>query len=160
MKVLFIASWYPNSTNPLKGIFIKKHAEAIKKAGVEIELLALTVSYSKRVFEKKVSKTKDENGVNTHLIEVNSRFYKLIHVDMLLQFTFLKKYFYKEVKPTFTPDIIHSNVLFPAAIMGYWLARKEKIPHVVTEHWSKVDDFFSKSLYSKAGKKRTTRRVL
>lgn len=153
MNVLFIASWYPNSTNPLKGIFVRKHAEAIKRAGAEIEVLALTVGYSKRLLEKKVSRTKDENGIVTHLIEVNSRFYKLIHVDLLLQFSFLKKYFYKEVKPSFKPDVIHSNVLYPAAIMGYWLSKKENRPHLITEHWSKVDNFFSKSLYAKSGKK-------
>ena len=74
MKVLFISSWYPNSTNPLKGVFVKKHAAAIKSAGVDIEVLALTVSYSKKFYEKKVYKTTDENGVVTHLIELNSRF--------------------------------------------------------------------------------------
>lgn len=153
MKVLFISSWYPNSTNPLKGIFIKKHAEAIKKAGLDIEVLALTVSYSDKLFEKKFSKTVDEAGITTHLIELNSRFYKLIHVDLLLQFSFLRKYFYKEVKPSFKPDVIHSNVLYPSAIMGYWLSNKENRPHVITEHWSKVDNFFAKSLYAKSGKK-------
>jgi glycosyltransferase involved in cell wall biosynthesis len=153
MKVLFISSWYPNSTNPLKGIFIKKHAEAIKKAGVEIEVLALTVSYSKKLFEKKFSRTVDEAGITTHLIELNSRFYKFIHVDLILQFAYMKKYFYRKIKPNFSPDIIHSNVLFPAAILGYWLAKKENCNHVITEHWSKVDSFLGKSLYSKSGKK-------
>ena len=153
MNVLFISSWYPNSTNPLKGVFVKKHAAAIKSAGVDIEVLALTVSYSKRLFEKKITKTVDENGVPTHLIELNSRFYKIIHIDLILQFSFLKKYFYKSIKPTFKPDVIHANVLFPAGILGYWLTRKEKLPHVITEHWSKVDNFFSKSIYSKSGKK-------
>lgn len=153
MKVLFISSWYPNSTDPLKGIFIKKHAEAIKKAGVDIQVLALTVSYSKRLFEKKVTISTDENGIRTHLIEVNSGFYKLIHVNLFLQFNILKKYFNKEIKPSFKPELIHSNVLFPAAIMGYWLSKKENIPHIITEHWSKVDKFLSKNLFSGSGKK-------
>ena len=43
--------------------------------------------------------------------------------------------------------------MFPAGILGYWLAKKEKLPHIITEHWSKVDNFFSKSIYSKSGKK-------
>lgn len=153
MKVLFISSWYPNSTNPLKGVFVKKHAAAIKSAGIDIEVLAIIVSYSTKFFERRESKTTDENGVTTHTIELNSRFYKIIHVDLLLQFNFLKKYFYKKIEPVFKPDLIHSNVLFPAAIMGYWLSGKEKIPHVITEHWSKVDNFFSKSVYSKSGRK-------
>ena len=153
MNVLFISSWYPNSTNPLKGIYVKKHAEAIKKAGVEIIVLALTVSHSKRLFEKKVTISTDENGVTTHLIELNSSFYKLIYVNLLLQYNFLKKHFNREIRPSFKPDMIHSNVLFPAAIMGYWLSKKEDLPHVITEHWSKVDNFLNQNFFSRSGKK-------
>lgn len=153
MKVLFISSWYPNSTNPLKGIYVKKHAEAIKKTGVKIVVLALTVSHSKRLFEKKVSISTDENGITTHLIELNSGFYKLIHVNLLLQSNFLRKHFDREIKPSFKPDVIHSNVLYPAAIMGYWLSKRENIPHIITEHWSKVDKFLSTNLFAVSGRK-------
>ena len=41
MKVLMITPWYPNSCNPLQGVFVRNHARAIKSAGVEIEVLAL-----------------------------------------------------------------------------------------------------------------------
>lgn len=153
MKVLFIASWYPNSKDPLKGIFVKKHAEAIKRAGIDIEVLAITVNRSDKLYEKKISKTKDEAGIVTHLIELNSKFYKLVHVDLFLQFGIVRSYFNKIVKPTFKPDVIHSNVLFPAAILGHKLAERERLLHVITEHWSKVDKFFTKSLYAGIGKK-------
>jgi len=153
MKVLFISSWYPNSTNPLKGIFVKKHAQAIHSAGIEIEVLALSVSYSKKLFEKKINSFEDGDGIKTHIIELNSRFYKLIYIDLFLQFFFLKNYYYKKIKDDFKPDLIHSNVLFPAGILGYRLSKKEKLQHVITEHWSKVDKFMSKSLYASKGKK-------
>ena len=78
MKVLFISSWYPNSVHPLKGLFVKKHAAAIKSAGVDIEVVAITVSPSSKTFEKKIYKHTDENGIVTHQIELNSRFYKWI----------------------------------------------------------------------------------
>ncbi len=153
MKVLFISSWYPNSTNALKGVFVKKHAAAIKIAGLEIEVLAITVNYSKSFFEKKFYREVDENGVVTHVIELNSRFYKFIHVDLIMQFAYLKKYYLRNIKPNFRPDVIHSNVIFPAGILGYWLSKKENLPHIITEHWSKVDKFISRSLYSGQAKK-------
>lgn len=153
MKVLFISSWYPNSTNPLKGVFVKKHAAAIKKAGVEIEVLAIVVNPRSGLFEKKFYREVDENGVVTHVIELNSFFYKFIHVDLIMQYSFLKKYYYRQVKPKFNPDIVHSNVIFPAGVLAYWLSKKENKPHVITEHWSKVDKFMSHSVYSGAGKK-------
>ena len=31
MKVLFLASWYPHEDNPVEGIFIKRHAEAVSR---------------------------------------------------------------------------------------------------------------------------------
>lgn len=153
MKVLFISSWYPNSTNALKGVYVKKHAQAIHSAGVDVQVLALTVSPSRKFFEKKEYKITDESGIITHVIELNSRFYKFLHVDLWLQYSYLKKYFYKQIEPKFKPDTIHSNVLYPAAIMGHWIAKKENKPHIITEHWSKVDNFLSKSLYSCFGKK-------
>jgi glycosyltransferase involved in cell wall biosynthesis len=153
MKVLFISSWYPNSTDPLKGIYVKKHAEAIRKAGIEIEVLALTVSHSDKLFQKKISKTIDEAGMTTHLIELNSKFYKFIHIDRFWQYGALWSYYKENIKPAFKADIIHSNVLYPAAILGYKLAKKENLPHIITEHWSKVDKFFSKSWYAGVGKK-------
>ena len=72
---------------------------------------------------------------------------------ILVEFSFLKKYFYKNISSEFKPDIIHSNVLYPAAIMGDWLAKKENKPHIITEHWSGVDKFLSKSLYAGFGNK-------
>jgi glycosyltransferase involved in cell wall biosynthesis len=115
-------------------------------------VLVLTVSPGK-FFQVKIDTTIDEYGIKTHKIEFNSWFYKLIHLDIFLQFGFLKKLYYKRIIQKFKPDIIHSNVLYPASIMGDQLAKKEGLPHIITEHWSGVDKFIDKSLYAVAGKK-------
>jgi len=47
------------------------------------------------------------------------------------------------------PDILHSNVIFPAGIIGHNLAAKLKIPHVITEHWTRLDKFLKTSIYAK-----------
>ena len=31
IKVLFLASWYPHADNPVEGIFVKRHAEAVSR---------------------------------------------------------------------------------------------------------------------------------
>lgn len=153
MKVLFISSWYPNTVHPLKGIFVKKHAAAIKSAGVDIEVVAITVSPSKKTFEKRIYKHTDENGIVTHQIELSSRFYKWIHLNLFFQYRVISKYIEKSVVEVFKPDIVHSNVLYPAGILGYKIAKHYKLPHVITEHWSKVDKFISGSLFGYLGKK-------
>lgn len=153
MKVLFISAWYPNSVHPLKGIFVKKHAAAIQSAGHEIQVVAITVSPSQKTFERKVYKETDEHGIITHHIELNSRFYKWIHLNLFFQYKAISKYVENTVILEFKPDIIHSNVLYPAGILGYKLAKRYNLPHVITEHWSKVDKFMSGSLFSYIGKK-------
>lgn len=153
MKVLFISSWYPNSVQPLKGIFVKKHAAAIKLAGNDIEVVAITISSSPKLFEKKIYTITDENGIVTHQIELNSRFYKWIHLNLFFQYRVISGYIEKTVIEQFKPDIIHSNVLYPAGILGHKLSKHYKLPHVITEHWSKVDKFMSKSLFAYSGKK-------
>ena len=153
MKVLFISAWYPNSVQPLKGIFVKKHAAAIKAAGNDIQVVAITISNSSKTFERKIYSETDENGILTHHIEFNSRFYKWIHLNLFFQYRAISKYVEKSVIPTFKPELIHSNVLYPAGILGYKISKRYNSPHVITEHWSKVDKFMSQSLFSYIGKK-------
>jgi glycosyltransferase involved in cell wall biosynthesis len=152
MKVLFISSWYPSATNALKGIFVKKHAAAISAAGVQIQVLALTINYSAKLYEKKILRFKDEYGVDTYLIEINSRFYKGLYLNLFWQYRLIKKA-YRAISSEFKLQVIHSNVLFPAGILGYWLGRRENLPYIITEHWSKVPRFMQKSLWANEGRK-------
>lgn len=153
MKVLFISSWYPNSENPLKGIYVKKHAEAIKQAGVDIQVVAITVSPSSKTFEKKIYTNTDNAGMITHQIELNSRFYKWIHLNLFFQYRLIHNYIEHDVIKQFKPDIIHANVLYPSGLIGYKLSKRFNLPLVITEHWSKVNKFMNTSLFSYLGKK-------
>src|SRR4051812_582910 len=114
MRILFISSWYPNSVNPLKGLFVQKHAKAIQKAGSEVVVMAITINPSKKIYEKRISKTVDPDGMITHHIELNSRFYKFIHLDLIWQYGILKSAYKRFVAPGFKPDIVHTNVLYPS----------------------------------------------
>lgn len=151
MKVLILTSWYPNSSSPVKGIFVKNHAHAIRSADVDVRLLALVVNPSKKWFSIKKSRFADEVGMITYLIEINSRLSDFIHWSIFYQYRLIKKYYLKHIEPEFKPDIIHSNVIYPAAVMGHWLADKIGSKHVVTEHWSKVDKFMHRPYFSKLG---------
>jgi glycosyltransferase involved in cell wall biosynthesis len=153
MKVLFISSWYPSDANPLQGVFVKKHAAAIASAGVEVIVLALVISHSSKLSEKKITEFTDENGVKTILITFNSRFYKLFYVNLFWQYHLLKKAYSEKIVPGFKAEIIHSNVLFPAGILAYWLSKELRLPHIITEHWSQVSKFMSKSLFASQGRK-------
>lgn len=141
MKILFVSSWYPTEKNPNFGIFVKEHATAIHQIQQEIIVLAIVIHRSKVFFSKNVSDFKDENGVRTILIEINTRFRDIVYHAIPLQYLIVKSIYQKYLKSTFKPDIVHSNVIFPAGIIGDWLADFLKKPDVITEHWTRVRNF-------------------
>ena len=147
MNVLFIAGWYPNSTFIYQGIFVKKHAQALKSVGINVKVVAFTINKSNKILENYTKCLVDENGIETLLIEINSVFHKFFRLSVNWQYRFMKKKI-TSCFNNFKPDIIHSNVLFTAGILGHKLAANYKVPHVITEHWSKADAFIEKGLFS------------
>lgn len=153
MKILFIASWYPTKKNPNYGIFIKEHAKAINTTKNEIITLAIVIHRSKKLWSETILNTVDENGVRTVLIQIDTRFRDIVYHAVPLQYCLVRKRFRKLIQPGFNPDIIHSNVVFPAGIIGSWLANSLKKPHIITEHWTRVRNFAKTPVLSTWGKK-------
>jgi len=138
MNVLFLSSWYPTPNNPGFGIFVKEHTKAIHSSGVEIIVMAILVERSTSFFSLDVQDFRDESDIRTIQIIISSRFRDLIYHFIPLQRQIAFKYYKKIISPVFSPDIVHSNVVFPAGMIGDFLAGKINKPHFITEHWSKV----------------------
>lgn len=151
MNCLFLSYWYPSQSNPLKGVYIKKHAHAIAANGVNMHILSLVIEHSSSLYSKEVLEFKDEKNIPNTQILIRSKYYKIFHLLLFFQKHLVTKAFNK-INREFKAQIIHSNVLYPAAILGSHLSGKFQIPHVITEHWSKVNQFMSKSLYATQGK--------
>jgi glycosyltransferase involved in cell wall biosynthesis len=148
MKILFISSWYPTPKNPNFGVFIKEHAHAIKDSGNEIVILALVIHQSSDIYSTKLTDVLDEANVRTVILEINTRFRDLIYHLVPFQSYLAKRVFKRRISPNFTPDIIHSNVIFPAGMIGDSLAKYLKKPHVITEHWSRIKGLLNKPVLS------------
>jgi glycosyltransferase involved in cell wall biosynthesis len=153
MNILFFTFWYPNPSVPYKSIFVKEHAKAIKLAGVNITVLVFDIEKSNRLFNKRFEKFVDENGIPTHIIHVESLFYKFIYAFPPLAYIITSSYFKKNILVGGSLDFIHSNVIAPCGIVGYWLSKKYSIPHIITEHWSKMDKFMRLNIFSYAAKR-------
>lgn len=153
MNILFFSCWYPGRNDEKNGIFVKEHARSIKGSGENIVVFAVLVQKNNTLFNKETEVFTDENGVETHILYLRSKFYKWIYINIPLMFSHAFRYYRKIISPKFKPDIIHSNILYPAGIMGYKMSQKIKKPHIITEHWSKLDKFFSKSVYKYIGKR-------
>ncbi len=150
--LLFFSYWYPYPGNPGQGLFVKRHAQAIAKQK-DILVLAVHVIKGKGFFQSSLHIEKDEQQVETHHLYLSSIFPKLLYVCLPLQTMVIRKHIQKIILQKNTIRILHSNVLFPCAIVGNTISRKLGFKQVVTEHWSKIDKFFRVSIYKNLGKR-------
>lgn len=153
MKVLYLSSWYPSEKNPNSGIFVKEHARAIKTTQTELRVLAILVEHAKPYLKTLHREYTDESGIQTFEIIIQTNFRDVVYHLVPLQKYLAFKYFKKFIKPYFNPDIIHSNVIFPAGMIGDYFAHKLNKPHVITEHWSKIAGLLKKPYLSILAKK-------
>ena len=118
MKVLFITSWYPTKNNPNFGIFVKEHAKAIQTTDVELIVLAVVIERSNSFFRINIRNYQDDSGFQIVEILISSRFRDLIYHIIPLQNRIAYHFFNKQIAQEFNPDIVHSNVVFPAGMIG------------------------------------------
>lgn len=138
LKILFLATWYPDKKNPVAGIFIKKHAEAVSRL---CEVGVLHVAGSAEQNKKYEIEYSSEN--NIHTVRVR---YKISR----LKIPFLTKYrhlhgsclgFKMLKKAIGRPDIVHVNVADPlVGFVAVILRFFKKIPYIITEHSSAYID--------------------
>jgi glycosyltransferase involved in cell wall biosynthesis len=154
IKVLFLASWYPNEEEPMAGIFIKRHAEAVS----EFCKVALLYIHHSNYREKTSFEISDISGVRTYQLyfkvpPFKNRYLKSVYrmiFQNLLFFGFIK---YRKIKRDFgKPDIIHANVLFPMGKLGLLLNFVYDIPFVITEHLGPFNLHINNFLDSVIGK--------
>jgi glycosyltransferase involved in cell wall biosynthesis len=148
MNILFLTSWYPTKFNPNFGIFVKEHAHSIVLTNNIIVVLAIVINKTSNIYSKTITDTVDESGMRIILIEINSKFKNLLYHLIPFQYRLVKKVFRNNILPDFKPDIIHSNVIFPSGIIGDILALNIKKPHIITEHWSRINTILKKPVLS------------
>lgn len=143
IKVLFLTSWYPTEDKPYAGVFIKNHSQAILDEDVDLMLLHYHVKKSARAIRITIHPI--ENGLR---VELESVFHKLLYRIPFLQFliSFFKL---RPLLKNFNPNLIHSNVLYPAGHIGYYWSSLLKVPHLITEHWSLAGNQLRRSFISR-----------
>lgn len=152
MNILFLSAWYPTTKSPHKGVFVKEHALAIAGKGNQLKVVALDVSGGKSLFRVSYAVESSSDEVETHMISIESRWHKKLYAVYPLLKRIAIRYIKRNVLNSFRPDIIHSNVLYPIALIGEEIAQATETPHVITEHWSKVDRFMTKNVFAARGR--------
>jgi len=138
LNVFFLASWYPDRKNPSLGIFIKRHAQAAALKN-NVTVLHCCAEDDMKEGEFRLEKKSDGN-----FREMILHYGKSTKGSGLLRswlnWRLLKKHynfgFKKAVEWSGKPDILHLNVPWPLGRITMDLAKENKIPYIITEHWT------------------------
>ncbi len=133
-KILFLASWFPNRTSKVLGIFIKRKALAVS-ARCDVAVLYVTADASLKDKKFEID-CRDEAG-----LLITRVYFKYIGNGII------KKIFYNlsfvtahylgwiKIKQVWgKPDLIHVNVIDRAGYIALLLKYFKKIRYVITEH--------------------------
>lgn len=144
LKVLYLASWYPNKEHPVSGIFIKRHAHAVSKY-CDVCVLYVHGSQHQKTPSTEFS---DEEGIKTvRVYYKKSSFKKRTFKDVSGNFLNCIRGLRAVKKEFGKPDIIHANVILPAGLLALILNIFVGIPYVLTEHSSPFSAYYPNYFY-------------
>ena len=123
LHVLFLASWYPNTNNPLLGNFVQRHAQAI------VTLNTVTVVHSASGKHNSITSTATSASLTTILNSTTQGIGKYVQYIKLM--VFLINYC-----RTHSVNVVHINVAYPMGILALLLKLVCKINYVISENWS------------------------
>jgi glycosyltransferase involved in cell wall biosynthesis len=135
IKSLFLAAWYPNRYDAMLGLFVKKHAQAV---ALYCNVCVLYFHPDINISKTEIVRSKSDNISEIIIYFPDNktgalkRFSKLINylIAVITGFSIYFKEFGK-------PDIIHVNILTRTGIPALFLKYFQKIPYLITEHWTR-----------------------
>ena len=135
IKVLFISQWYPNRNDPMFGLFVQKHAEAVS---LYANVATLYVHPETSISKPDVQIT-SEKGFQEIRVYYPSSGNSLIS-KLNKQINYLKAYKlgFKTLHESWGfPDIIQASIFTRTALIAAFYKLKYKKPYAVIEHWTR-----------------------
>lgn len=136
LNILFLPRWYPHRYDPMPGLFIQRQAEALTTWHHVVVLYVHPDPHCPSEFEIDFA---EENGVTAVRV-----YYKIPETVLpgIYQALNLSSFYRAhqrglEVVGDFIPDVIHSHILTRTALIGHLMSRRYRVPHVISEHWSR-----------------------
>jgi glycosyltransferase involved in cell wall biosynthesis len=140
IKVLHLSRWYPNRYDPMPGLFIQRHTEAVSRYCDVGVVYVHAVDYEEQTqrFEIEIEQIND--------IPTAKVYYKNPCKNLVLIGKFIKVYrFYKANKIGIRAirteleqiDLIHIHILTRLGLIALYYRIFHRIPYVVSEHWSR-----------------------
>lgn len=128
LDILFLSSWYPNTTNPTLGNFVERHARAISRLN-RVHVIHTVPKTKLTTLQWHIHA---EGGINTCIL-----YHPAIRPHRLFRSFFMAKAIkHLQTKYPFQPDVVHHNVIHPAGRQALKFATQFNVPLVITEHWT------------------------
>ena len=144
MKVLWLASWYPNQISPFEGDFIQRHARAVtvysKITVVYVSQNGETLNIDNTQFTDQEKDNVVEKVVFFKFKKTGVKWFDKIKYNIIYYKTY-KKLVAEYIKINGRPDIVHVHVPMKAGIIALWMKRRWRIPYIVSEHSSLYNRF-------------------
>ena len=144
MKVLWLASWYPNQISPFEGDFIQRHARAVtaysKITVVYVSQSGETLNIDNTQFAEQEKDNVVEKVVFFKFKKTGVKWFDKIKYNIIFYKTY-KKLITEYIKINGRPDIVHVHVPMKAGIIALWMKRRWQIPYIVSEHSSLYNRF-------------------
>lgn len=165
MKILWLASWYPNKCSPFNGDFIKRHAEAVSLFE-EVQVICVTRDSTGTVTKDVLTEETAHNKLTETIIYYYSPKYPFFFDKLFSERKYRQLYklaVRNHIQKNGKPGLVHVHVAMKAGVIALWIKRTMAIPFVVSEHWSGFLDeaserfdqlpFYFRSLWKKIMKK-------
>ncbi len=136
LNILFLASWYPNRTNPYHGNFVQRHARAVSEYCNVSVLHACSDSDCKEKYELSIEENAGIREVIVYYKKVSCRLPGISQLQKYLRNKKALKLGFQEVQKNHRTDLIHLNVTFPAGLFALNLKKNLNLQYILTEHWT------------------------
>ncbi|WOC40785.1 glycosyltransferase family 4 protein [Polaribacter sp. HL-MS24] len=127
LHILFLCGWYPSRVLPTNGDFIQRHAEAVSLVH-KVSVLHIVSDQSCKEDIEIVSKI--NKGIHTHIGYIRPSKNPIWKI-----YLFLKAYQQLLLRIE-AFDLIHLNTLYPFGLFALHQKKKNKIPFIISEHWT------------------------
>ena len=132
MKILFLTPWYPDKKIPHHGVFVREQAAAVAQEH-EVVLISSKVDYSRfKLFSWTLTESTFEN-VKEYRLLINR---SLPFLNQLVYFG-VSIYVSNKIAKGLSPDLIHGNIGYPGGFWTYGVAKLQRVPYIMSEHYSR-----------------------
>lgn len=150
--ILYLPRWYPSKTDPMFGLFVRKHALAAVAAGFRVTVVFVIPDLTVKSHELFATDIHTQNGLSEIIVSYRKADGFTGVARQLIAWNL-------GIKSAFSlngqPALIHAHILTRTALLAWWFGRKWKVPYLITEHWSRY--FPENHQYKGVLRKRLTR---